>query len=647
MSNLASHAPAVEPSGPTAKPRPVVVAVHGVGDAEPGKIIQSLARHFVRGGGSTEPGFTAYRMRTLLIGGHAYPSATTRAAGPDLYEVNWADVRKPTNTVLGVVRHLFRLVLAMLRLSEYWHFDRMNRIKLVTLYRWSVEGLLVWGTVYTLVTRLMHGADGTAQLTAYGLGSAAGSLLLGFLFRSASRAFFVSSVVAATAIVMTTVWLLACGGTLSAVYLSTWLYGWGANLIAALLLLGFLAIIVTDKRAGCLGWQTWTRGAALYLPLMILAVAGTCLWTINPDLLGKRSAEEGVHAVDAYQVQTEHWAGSTAASADPCAGPTGDRGEKCRRYLELYRAKIAQQGQLVEMRKDQIAALRAAKFHPLSTLIATSIALMLVGLMLVFAGVHYLWRRNRNGGAVARGWFRAVLVAFPALLLVVGGLMVYEQVRVPEPWELEKIRAGDFWPSIWDGREHQGVRGFFDNFYARLTTVGLALLLPIGLVVSDILGDIVFFVQPQRATRRNDAGAVGASIRAEVGGRFRTLVEALVAREDVGRIVILAHSQGSVITADVLPDILSSHPGLEKRLRLITIGSPLHTLYCKLFGMYQKVAIPADCNWLNLHRSGDYIGGEIALDCCARDESIGPGGHTGYWDDRAVLIAVADQLTEA
>lgn len=155
-------------------------------------------------------------------------------------------------------------------------------------------------------------------------------------------------------------------------------------------------------------------------------------------------------------------------------------------------------------------------------------------------------------------------------------------------------------------------------------------------------------------------------------------------------IVIVSHSQGSVIVADSLrfmnkvkllsqslPSIVNSFPTAP--VFVVTFGSPLLQLYATMFpNLYgwvegqpehwKKFEIAADepfpcpeglgvANWTNLYRSGDYIGRQLwrrgdyqdlysvgASDfSMRRDECIGAGGHTHYWDSPA-LGKVMDDL---
>jgi hypothetical protein len=146
-------------------------------------------------------------------------------------------------------------------------------------------------------------------------------------------------------------------------------------------------------------------------------------------------------------------------------------------------------------------------------------------------------------------------------------------------------------------------------------------------------------------------------------------------------IIIVAHSQGTVLSADLLrylKYIGAGTRGFEPRLSrlragadgkpklpiyLMTMGCPLRQLYAQRFpNIYGWVTDGAAANdlmgvagWINLYRSGDYVGravwqakdaspdlydpnvrwshGNIAEAC------IGPGAHTHYWDVTSDVVA--------
>jgi hypothetical protein len=135
-------------------------------------------------------------------------------------------------------------------------------------------------------------------------------------------------------------------------------------------------------------------------------------------------------------------------------------------------------------------------------------------------------------------------------------------------------------------------------------------------------------------------------------------------------IVILAHSQGTVITADLLRYL--KHEGMSPRLPiyLFTMGCPLRQLYSLRFPHLYGWARHAGTSWagrephpdsigvelwVNAYRSGDYVGRHlwhpdreqqmwstrlVYADGPKREFCIGAGAHTHYWDDSAPEIAV-------
>jgi hypothetical protein len=192
-----------------------------------------------------------------------------------------------------------------------------------------------------------------------------------------------------------------------------------------------------------------------------------------------------------------------------------------------------------------------------------------------------------------------------------------------------------------------------------------------------------------------------ATPRARICARYISLLRYLHAWHDPGTgrpydaIVIVAHSQGTVITADLLrflqlyPDV-SFAPG-SIPIVLFTMGSPLRQLYsAHLPDLYAWLGersagvstLDNDAKphpyrdlgvvqWVNAYRSGDYVGravwrneSEGAWQCASsaagddawlvtptlravaespdglrREFCVGPGAHTHYWDAHGSLVA--------
>jgi hypothetical protein len=146
-----------------------------------------------------------------------------------------------------------------------------------------------------------------------------------------------------------------------------------------------------------------------------------------------------------------------------------------------------------------------------------------------------------------------------------------------------------------------------------------------------------------------------ANPRARISGRFVSLLR-YIAAQQYDALVIVAHSQGTVITADVLRFIRTDadEPQLAA-LRVVpvyffTMGCPLRDLYARRFPrLYHWAAAPDPKplgvrQWTNAYRSGDYIGRSLWPDAPADQGErvefcIGAGAHTHYWDKTAPMIA--------
>jgi hypothetical protein len=172
----------------------------------------------------------------------------------------------------------------------------------------------------------------------------------------------------------------------------------------------------------------------------------------------------------------------------------------------------------------------------------------------------------------------------------------------------------------------------------------------------------------------------GQSPRARIYSRYVSLLSYLRAA-GYQRIVIVSHSQGTVISADLLrylhaQERLQTVTG-DLPLSLLTVGSPLRDLYAErfplLYGWMGEVSedfanarpTAADIGvreWVNACRSGDYVGrflwtpvtGAARFKVATLDEHghanatragdraefcLGAGGHTRYFSNDALVLA--------
>jgi hypothetical protein len=172
----------------------------------------------------------------------------------------------------------------------------------------------------------------------------------------------------------------------------------------------------------------------------------------------------------------------------------------------------------------------------------------------------------------------------------------------------------------------------------------------------------------------------GQPPRARIYSRYASLLGHLRGA-GYARIVIVAHSQGTVISADLLR-YLNAQGRLQRitggvPVALVTVGSPLRDLYAERFPLlYQwmgsreagfqnaapAAAVLGATEWVNACRSGDYVGrfiwssdrdpanfGVALVDAEGRVQArragdraefcLGAGGHTHYFSNDAVALA--------
>jgi hypothetical protein len=93
------------------------------------------------------------------------------------------------------------------------------------------------------------------------------------------------------------------------------------------------------------------------------------------------------------------------------------------------------------------------------------------------------------------------------------------------------------------------------------------------------------------------------------------------------------------------PTLLENDPNLADVL--VTVGCPLQTLYARFLGdSYPRPSVENQkFKWSNVHRDGDYIGGQ--LDGCGVGQSIGEGDHLNYWSDPRFVGRLSEILSEA
>lgn len=132
--------------------------------------------------------------------------------------------------------------------------------------------------------------------------------------------------------------------------------------------------------------------------------------------------------------------------------------------------------------------------------------------------------------------------------------------------------------------------------------------------------------------------------RDRIEGRFVVVAKTLIRRHQPDEVIIVAHSQGTVIALDALRRAKGRFAAEEsegRRWSLITMGSPYTHLYHNYFpGSYYDVPGRHELyvdRWTNIFRIDDYIGTHIGPNTGWPVEvPVHCGGHSFYWVDPPV-----------
>jgi hypothetical protein len=249
--------------------------------------------------------------------------------------------------------------------------------------------------------------------------------------------------------------------------------------------------------------------------------------------------------------------------------------------------------------------------------LVTTLAVSLLGVGGLLIAAAYVQRSRRDyeanessSGPFARNGLFVLLVITPIVLLATGACYA---------WSLLDY-------GVLDPRRYEGdVLDVYRVSALRVLPYLPFLFGPLA-IITDVVGDVAFFLHPDEKNPM--------SVRRACRDRLRAVLRASPAGSGSAPIgcILVAHSQGSVVAFDELLADLA----LAARVQLVTLGSPLESLYGRFLG-WNRLGLRGGLggvHWLNAFRAGDYIGGRIGAP--ASNQPLGPGGHTGYWADREV-----------
>ena len=140
--------------------------------------------------------------------------------------------------------------------------------------------------------------------------------------------------------------------------------------------------------------------------------------------------------------------------------------------------------------------------------------------------------------------------------------------------------------------------------------------------------------------------------RERIERRFIAVARAMVQRHNPDEVVIVSHSQGTVVALDVLRETgkIDDLRREGRSWKLITMGSPFthiyHHYFLNAFVVPGRTQTGLDA-WINIFRIDDFVGTHINPDPAQNwpeEVPVGRRGHTNYWVDIDVVPVLQKHL---
>jgi hypothetical protein len=180
-------------------------------------------------------------------------------------------------------------------------------------------------------------------------------------------------------------------------------------------------------------------------------------------------------------------------------------------------------------------------------------------------------------------------------------------------------------------------------------------------IVLDVANDVIHYLRLRVELQPRSANQAPPDERLRpIRGKFNEVVRHLAREVQFDRLVVLAHSQGTVLAIEELTASRFGQPEgwLEgKDVRLVTLGSPMANLYQEYFpstfpgwedARWDRLARRVR-RWLNIYRLDDYVGTTLGTNehdrqrLNVREACVGDGGHLHYWSDERVIREIVEQ----
>lgn len=672
----------------SAHPHCPVIAIHGVGDFEHGDVVSQIA------GSEVFSQDNDFRRQTLFMGNARYTLLEDdKLTGngmriPRFVEVNWSDVRKPLSSVLGLLRNFVMVVFAILQIGEAG-VDGSRQLGAPLRMGWLVRAavtLLIWASLLPMLSALLWKVDVNTRL-AVGLLLAGGVCYLAVLLRGISPIIGIGGMVFGTLCLAAGAY--AClgvervevldGGAVVGYkvvsqhgrdFVSLWsgaLHSWAVLVTGAVLLLAAIEVMFFMRQGSdaqpraALSLESllkllrlrMTRVACLWLPIVLIVIVQPL--TVSSILLSMTDSQQEVWGRVfqqnlAFQPRAGQIAGAIVAVGLLLLLLVG---------LSQYKA-VTLMGGIKSMLLSVLLGAgllygawwlsQGADMACECCVRANWIALL--GFVLVFSGLatflFYNMRRlspddDRPGelkamlwqpsGGVVRMWANWLFCLYPVVVVGALGYLAWQSYL---QYHLgAQVMAELFARYSPCEQSAQALR--VDQAYLQSTKFAIVLL-PLAARpfanLLDALGDVFYFVVKSDTLQTRD----------DTRPRLAHALKSMLHYPNAKRLIVFAHSQGTVISAKLLDEVADELAQSQTQLTLITAGSPLTSLYARFLDVNIGAKFAALCDakpsrfsWLNVTRRSDYIGSAVLHKGIKNYALHTRGDHTGYWEDQALL----------
>ena len=330
-------------------------------------------------------------------------------------------------------------------------------------------------------------------------------------------------------------------------------------------------------------------------------------------------------------------------------------------FGKLISEPISQTGKLVTLPCVKEKLIHASAFNSIAIILVLAAVL---GVVLYRAGAKRLFRKQAAAGTLnlPRLIANPLIIAtlFAGAWLAIASFILLATYEIDFAAWLSKYLpwlSGDEKDGAYEaaGEAMLALLVFF--FFVRLLADRSGSVVHIGRDLVDHQYDWSPRGLPLPVASEEDSEISRYRRRKRIQRRLEALIDEVIARQKVDRLIFLAHSQGTVI----LHDYLVNHDNLvrrthaaekslytTRRIDVVTMGSPLKHIYRHYFPDYdrprkastgKKALIERVDSWTNMWRVDDPIGQDVELasvDLKIENVGIGPGGHTNYWREDAV-----------